>query len=229
MVQYEVLARTFRIRYGNSCATAFTIEESNIQYLVTAKHFFEEFGFPDTASIQLLIDGQYKTLAVSVRYPSDTRIDIAVMKTTPYCEVSAKIENTVSSTGLAYGQDVYFLGYPYNYDRLLATFPERRAPVPFVKKAVFSGMLNPSPSLLFLDGHNNPGFSGGPVCFKKASDKLFSIAGVISGYHFEKSSVFDKQTDKEVPLYVKENTGILYASDISFAIKIAKEWSICGA
>ena len=84
-------------------------------------------------------------------------------------------------------------------------------------------MLAPSPSVMFLDGHNNPGFSGGPVCFKKAGDKLFTIAGVISGYRYSQMPVLDKD-NKKTEYYIKENTGIINAADISFAVIIAKEW-----
>lgn len=224
MVSYDVLTRTFRIKYHDSCATAFTIEENNIQYLVTAKHLFESAVFPITASIELLINGLYQTFTVFIKYPADTRVDIAVMKTHPYYEVSDKMQNTLTSADLIYGQDIYFLGYPYSYDNFVTTFPNSFAPVPFVKKAVFSGMLKPSPSLLFLDGHNNPGFSGGPVCYKKAGSTFFSIAGVISGYEFEKKFVFNEETNTQIPLYVKENAGIIRASDISFALDLAKSW-----
>lgn len=224
MVSYDVLTRTFRIKYHDSCATAFTIEENNIQYLVTAKHVFESAGFPITASIELLINGQYQTFTVFIKYPADTRVDIAVMKTHPYYEVSNKMENNLTSADLIYGQDVYFLGYPYQYDSFLATFPNSCSPVPFIRKATFSGMLKPRPSLLFLDGHNNPGFSGGPVCYRKADNELFSIAGVVSGYYSEKNFVFDEQTDTQLPLYVIENTGTVYAADISFALELIKNW-----
>ena len=85
-------------------------------------------------------------------------------------------------------------------------------------------MLKPRPSLLFLDGHNNPGFSGGPVCYRKADNELFPIAGVVSGYYSEKNFVFDEQTDTQLPLYVIENTGTVYAADISFALELIKNW-----
>ena len=39
--------------------------------------------------------------------------------------------------------------------------------------------------VLLLDGHNNPGFSGGPVLFKdrlKSGDNKYHLIGVISAY-----------------------------------------------
>ena len=224
MIQREVLTRVFRIRYAGGGATAFTMEHAGVQFLVTAKHVFEKTKWPANDKIELLIEGVYKPLDVEIKYPKDGRIDIAVMKTNPYEELNSPNGVQFTSNGLIFGQDVYFLGFPFNYDSLLAKFPGSNSPVPFIKKACFSGMLNPSPSMLFLDGYNNQGFSGGPVCFKNANDKSFSIAGVISGYRYRGSPVFDAKTHMECPLYVKENTGIIEASDISFAVTVAQEW-----
>ncbi len=224
MVQSEILNRVFRIRFSTSVATAFTLEHENTQYIVTAKHLFKSSGFPAQSTIELLINGTYRSFTVDVRYPSNTYIDIAVLKTTPYQQVSKITGNTFTSTGLIFGQDVYFLGYPYDYDTLLANFPGTNSPMPFVKKACLSGMLSPSPSIIVLDGHNNPGFSGGPVCFKKTGDRLYTIAGVISGYRFDKVNVFDKN-NQETEYYIKENTGIINAVDISYATAIAKDWT----
>lgn len=226
MVQYEILTRTFCISHESSKATAFTIEENDIQYLVTAKHFFKDIGYPATATINILINGQYHDFNVIIKYPQDDIIDIAVMKTTPYCEISKKMGNGLTSKGLIYGCDVYFLGYPFNYDELLTTFPSSSTPIPFIKKATFSGTLKQNQSILFLDGHNNPGFSGGPVCFKNDNDSLFTIAGVISGYNYNRKPVFDSNSDKETPFYIQENTGIIYAYDISYAVNLTKNWDI---
>lgn len=225
MVQSEVIERVLRIRYSNSVASAFTLEYNSVQFVITAKHVFESKNYPTSAVIEVLIDGAYRSLAVDIKYPADARIDIAVLKTNPYHILTKFMGNKFTTKGLAYGQDVYFLGYPYNYDSLLVSYPGSKSPLPFVKKACMSGMLSPSPSIIFLDGHNNPGFSGGPVCFKRAGDQLFSIAGVVSGYRYDLAPLFDKDNHK-TNYYIKENTGIINASDISFAVNIAKEWSV---
>ena len=38
MVQMEIISRVFRIVFGTSTGTAFTIEDHGVQFLVTAKH-----------------------------------------------------------------------------------------------------------------------------------------------------------------------------------------------
>lgn len=224
MVQSEIIQRVLRIRYSNSAASAFTLEYNGIQFVITAKHVFESKNYPTSAVIEVLLDGVYESIPVDIKYPADVRIDIAVLKTNPYRTLTKFFGNKCTTEGLVYGQDVYFLGYPYNYDSLLVSYPGSKSPAPFVKKACMSGMLSPSPSILFLDGHNNPGFSGGPVCFKRGGDKLFSIAGVVSGYRYDEAPLFDKD-NHQTNFYIKENTGIINVSDISFAVNIAKEWS----
>ena len=98
--------------------------------------------------------------------------------------------------------------------------------MPFVKKGIVSCM---SGSRIFLDGHNNPGFSGGPVVFAKANGLDYKIGGVISGYKASKNPVVDP---KRIPSYahVYENTGIVIAEDIKIRYgcdSIASTWVSC--
>lgn len=222
MIQSEVFQRVLRIRSGNSLGTAFTIEVNAVQFIITAKHIFGASAFPKSANVDLLINGEFKTFSVDIKYPADQNIDIAVMKTTPSVYVTPIFPNKNSSAGIIFGQDVFFLGFPFNYEEILSNFPDSNAPTPFIKKACFSGAQGKYQ--FFLDGINNPGFSGGPVCFKPQGEKLFSIAGVISGYRFNKAAVYDEKSNKALPQYVRENTGIIFGSDIRSAVEIAQNW-----
>lgn len=132
------------------------------------------------------------------------------MKVTPYQQLTPMFENENTTKGLALGQDVYFLGFPYQYDQLLSSIPGDSKPLPFVKKACLSTILTDNKSILLLDGHNNPGFSGGPVCFKEigSGKKAMAIAGIVSGYRFDRQYVFD-ENDTQTKSYVKDNTGII--------------------
>lgn len=223
MVQAEVLKRVLRIRCGNSAGTAFTMEINKVQFIVTAKHIFEKVAYPQSTNIDLLIDGKYRTFTVDIKYPANQYIDIAVMKTKPLTNVTPTYSNKNSSAGCIFGQDVYFLGFPFNYEKLLSNFPESNAPAPFIKKACFSGAQGKYQ--FFLDGINNPGFSGGPVCFKPQNERLFCIAGVVSGYRYNQVPVYDKKTNDPLPYYIEENTGIIIVSDICSAVDIAENWS----
>lgn len=224
MVQMEIVSRVFRIGFGTSYGTAFTIEDHGVQFLVTAKHIFERANHPSFGRIYLLMGKTEKPFDVQIRYPANPQIDIAVMKLTPYQQLTPMYDNENTTKGLTLGQDVYFLGFPSQYNQLLNIFPSENKPLPFVKKACLSTILLKNSTLL-LDGHNNPGFSGGPVCFKEleSGKKAMSIAGVISGYKFDKQYVFDGN-DAQTSSYVKDNTGIIVAHCISHATKIASEW-----
>ena len=222
MVQSEVLQRVLRIRYGNSAGTAFTMEVNGVQFVVTARHIFGATAYPKATNVELLIDGKYKTFCVDIKYPTDQYIDIAVMKIMPLTYVTPVFPNENSSAGCIFGQDVYFLGFPFNYEELLSNFPDSNAPTPFIKKACFSGAQGKY--RFFLDGINNSGFSGGPVCFKPQNKQTFSIAGVISGYEYIQAPVYDKKTNTPLAQYVQENTGIIIVSDIRSAVDIAEKW-----
>ena len=147
------------------------------------------------------------------------------MKTSPYKIISQIFGNSCSTEGLIWGQDVYFLGFPYDFVNNLDNLPGLERPIPFVKKACLSGFE--AGKIMLLDGHNNPGFSGGPICFKKISPQTttMSIAGVISGYRFSQEPVYDLKGN-DTGFYVKSNTGIIYAYDISLAIEIIKTSSM---
>jgi hypothetical protein len=56
-------------------------------------------------------------------------------------------------------------------------------PLPYVKKGIFSALVfHTVPHTMYLDGINNPGFSGGPYVYRLQDDKIPTICGVIKGY-----------------------------------------------
>jgi len=120
---------------------------------------------------------------------------------------------------MAYGQDVFFLGFPFG---LASDSRDLNGgfPFPLVKKATLSAINFGPNAVMLLDGLNNPGFSGGPVVYTKpGSARLdYSVAGVISGYRFNRLSV-DHGSDS-TPLTVNENTGIIIAYSINHAVRI---------
>jgi hypothetical protein len=88
--------------------------------------------------------------------------------------------------------------------------------MPFVKKAILSAMSTENEvEHLFLDGHNNPGFSGGPVVFKTHGSNDLKVAAVISGYRYTEGPVFSDGS--AMPLVYRYNTGIIVAHSIRIA------------
>lgn len=223
MVTSDVICRVLRIVVGANSGSAFTMEHDKTQYLITAKHLFESMHYPTDATIQVR-RSNYEKYDVEIRYPSSGTVDIAVMRLKPYHMLTNAYDNENSSTGMTLGQDVYFLGFPYDYDQWVQQSPLSNTPVPFIKKACLSSVIKSNDDImLMLDGHNNPGFSGGPVCFQSNSNKKMSIAGVISGYRYSKQPVMD---NKGIPqnLYWKENTGIVVSYSIKHAVDVIEQW-----
>ena len=73
-----------------------------------------------------------------------------------------------------------------------------------------------------LDGHNNPGFSGGPVFFPmstKFNDHSVGLLGVISGYYYQTNTV---QNGSGTITY-KENSGIMIAFDSQVISRIINQ------
>ena len=90
---------------------------------------------------------------------------------------------STSDAGIIFGQDVCFLGFPYCLHTELGEV-NRNFPLPFIKKSTFSAS-DDKWNVLYLDGDNNPGFSGGPVVFlqQQKPSKKSSVAGVILDFH----------------------------------------------
>lgn len=72
---------------------------------------------------------------------------------------------------------------------------------------------------VYLDGHNNPGFSGGPVLVADGQ-AIPSVIGVISAYHFERKEVkrHNRHGDSKTSDYVEENSGIVISYNLGSAI-----------
>lgn len=238
MVQSEILNRVFRLVYGDpdkkkfSSGSAFTMECNHSQFLVTARHIFKtgEGPLPEHGVIWLL-EGRrsYIPYIVDIKYPADPIVDIAVLKCEDHSQFSQVNSNLNESNEkyeeLKFGQDVFFLGFPHNYDELLLSFPNEDRPMPLIKKAFFSGRFEDKNACMLFDGYNNEGFSGGPVCYRPADapDGEMSIAAVIAGYRIEEQRVYD-ENNQPTGSYVQSNSGILEAYDIKEAIKVAEHW-----
>lgn len=225
MVQTDIICRVVRILHNNNLGTAFTVERNGVQFLVTAKHLFRKDNFPSFTSIELLINRNYQLFGVEVKYPINPQIDIAVMKLNQEQDLTPRYNTIYTTEGVILGQDVFFVGFPFEYEQLLQPFPGSDKPIPVVKKACMSAILQDETHSILLDGYNNPGFSGSPVCYKNArSTKTeMQILGVVSGYRNGKQPVFD-ENDNQTSFYVKENSGIILVSDIKYAIQIADNW-----
>lgn len=212
MITANFIHRTFRIRVGDSLGTAFTIDVDGRQYLVTARHVLAGLN---PAEIGVFSNNEWQPCGVGMVGHAPGQIDISVLapakRLTP-----ANLPVTASSDGVAYGQDIHFLGFPYHFLGNVI-FTDAGYPLPFAKRATLSCFDG---HVYLLDGHNNPGFSGGPVVFGAPGAAATNVAAVISGYKFVQEPVF--QGEDETELSIKYNTGIIVSYKIEHAVALIK-------
>jgi hypothetical protein len=213
VITSEILGSVVQIRYGDSTGTAFTVQNSSQtkQYLISARHIFTEVQDGDIVEFGVRMSSDWLLVKCKVHLNDNSNIDIAIFSFITPNYVTPAWEKPISSTGLHLGQDVYFCGFPFGlYMNSVNGLNEGR-PFPLVKKACVS-MVIPNEKInpyILLDGFNNPGFSGGPVCFHNRATNTRNIFAVISGYRWSASNVFF--TENTVTPHIRENTGLIVA------------------
>ena len=183
MITSNVIQHTFHIKRDKSTGTAFTIDRGSKQYLITARHVVE--GIESGSAIEIFHENQWKEVVVNVVGIGVGEMDVAVLSCSIQLSPSHDLEADMG--GLTYGQQVYFLGFPFRWDSGHEEL-NRGLPIPFVKSGILSAMPPPDPVVKFyLDAHVNEGFSGGPVVFVPngrltGSNTAFKVAGVVVNY-----------------------------------------------
>lgn len=241
----NVLRRVLMIKIGDRAGTSFTIDVDGRQYLITAKHL--TVGLKDEETIHVRRGDAWRPLKIRVLRCADP-LDIAVLVPQTQLTVTFPLEPTMK--GVRYGQDVYFAGFPYGLSSNIANV-NGLYPIAFMKKGIMSASRKLREAVvIFVDGHNNPGFSGGPVVFRDLTqrDLMFKVLGVVSGFHPEYTPVLQPESissaqvtpedrrrsrilSKDGSLFrlneteqlVRLNTGIVIAYSISHAIDLIHE------
>lgn len=213
MVTGEVIQRVFRCRYGQWTGSAFTTDVAGKQYLITAKHIVE--GATEAFVLEIFHDGMWKTLPVKLVGHAE-HADLSVLAAGD-CLTGRDMAVAPDSNGLAYSQDVYFLGFPHDLFGELGPV-NNGYPVPFVKKAIVSMLDSESQPIIILDGINNEGFSGGPAVFQPPGSRTWQIAGVVSSYLAMPEAVYSREGETE--LHHLANTGLIYVAPIGHAVRV---------
>lgn len=217
MITSNVYHRVFFIRaaqYG----TAFTLDVDGRQYLVSAKHVIQgEDGMPP---VTFFHDGTWKPLPVNLVGAAPGEIDVVVLASEIRLSPPLPLEPSIE--GIIFGQDVFFVGFPYKMWTNAGSALAGR-PCPFIKKGTLSSTFDRGDGIsrLFVDATNNAGFSGGPLVYSRPNQFDYRVAGVVSGFKIEYEPVID-QDGEETGLQVAYNTGFLLAYHIGYAVDLIR-------
>ena len=217
----ETMSNTFNFYGDKLTGTCFMIIKDGQQYFVAAAHLFESFHKSgDIVSVQMVVQNQLQPFNATVYFHTNRKVDVAVFKLSErinqklelpdeYIKDREFFEQLLPGKGISTdsmfsppAMDVFFLGFPLgNLGNEIYGVK-----LPLVKKAVLSGWVDHNGiTMTLLDGHNNLGFSGGPVVAYDTVTKKMNLIGVISGYIPEPLDV--KQ--KKKTLSVNANSGII--------------------
>ena len=223
VITSNVILRTYNIKRGNATGTACVIDRENKQYLVTARHVVE--GVKSKDQIAFSFERRWHTIDIEVVGIGVGDLDVAILACPLRLSPTHQLE--ASTRGLAYGQLVYFLGFPFGWNGGGEDL-NRGCPLPFVKSGVLSTFYkNDNRSLFYIDGYGNRGFSGGPVVFvpgeRQSSEATpFQLAGIIVNYPMPLESqrpILDKRGNG-LDAYFIENPGLVAAVNISSVTEI---------
>lgn len=215
MVTSNVIHRILNIRIGNSQGTAFTVDRRGKQYLVTARHVVA--GIAGAQRISVVRKNQWKNIDINVVGIGEGEVDVAVLACSQQLSPTYPMEP--DDTGMVYGQQAYFLGFPFGWSTG-GQHVNHGLPLPFVKEGIISAFTIDGPvSKIYLDAYVNEGFSGGPVVFQKPGRReAFRVAGVVAGYPTRFQPVVDGKGN--VVAQARENPGLVLALGIRHVVAL---------
>ena len=212
-VPVEMLKRTICIRIGSQQGTGFYMDYQGKLYIITARHLVTGLT-QDKATIQVRKSGEWVNIQTQkTLFPSSDDVDIAIFETEE--KLSEPCSITAVTGGVTFGQQVWFLGYPWGIGSKFHNDIE----LPFIKRGTMSAIdgTNPNAIVLYIDGFNNPGFSGGPIVYWDFSEHRYKIFGVVKGYKTDTAKVRVKGEYLDTQLLV--NSGILIGYSIKHALQ----------
>lgn len=228
MTQLCIAAATYKVQARDQMGTMFALELENQQYLVTARHLALDEG----EGLKIEWEQGWVSAPADLIGHCGGAVDISVYSARQCLPrlIDHEWHNVGVEPDLRLGEDIRFFGFPYG---LSTSRRNGTVPVPLVKAGIVSGFfgstqLGPDSSFL-IDGHNNPGFSGGPVVSIRGGE--YRVAGVVSGYlpHDEKVRSSESDESDERSEYVQQNSGIMLAWNIQHVIDLIEQRSASGA
>ena len=212
----EILSRTILLKGATQQGTAFAIDHKGKIYFITARHIVA--GMPTTnATFSVRKKGEWLDVSVpKIIFPESDAVDMAILVTGENAAQPYGITSEGSTGGATMGQQVWFLGYPF-IEGLSSQGQGWEAP--FIKRGTMSAIVSTDPKavILYIDGFNNHGFSGGPIVYWDFTDRRYKIIGVVQG--FKNDSAIALIDGKQVDTNILVNSGILVGYSIAHAIE----------
>lgn len=209
MVTSNILQRTFYIKYETFSGTGFTFERNGVQYLATTSHTFPFTENGQELNFSIMRNNEWIDMESRIYKHTERSVDIVAL-TLPR-DISPR--NLINmATDLFLSQDAFFLGFPFGKFMEDVSYINNGFPIPYVKKGIFSTVPfnHKNVELIYIDGTNNPGFSGGPCVFIPHGQTVPTICGVVKGY-------LPHEIDVKTPFggYVfEENSGLVEVHSI---------------
>ena len=198
--------------------TMFVVEVDNREYCITARHIAEHIG---GEGIKILRNDEWVSHPAIVVGHGEAKVDVSVIALRDVLVPNdGRFPLPLSSEGIIFGQEVMFLGFPDVYKPAQGLKLHSGFPLPLVKYA----RLSTTATLeypMWLDGHNNRGFSGSPLCFTPNRPNEVCVAGVVTAYQGRKEPVYT-ENDEDTYLHILENTGLILAWDIKHALNLIR-------
>jgi S1-C subfamily serine protease len=206
----NALSTTFNLFTDTLSGTCFAITDTTKEYIITAKHLFKrKTKSGDSVLVKINVNNIESLFKAIIFFHTNPLVDIAVLKLP--LKVSQTDALPFKDSGHFFGQDCFFLGYPlFN----IGTITQNQK-IAFIKRAIVSALYKENGiNILLLDGHNNPGFSGGPIITynNKMEDQF--IIGIVSGYINQPQDAelkLSKTVSKQKSIRINENSGIIIA------------------
>jgi hypothetical protein len=220
LVPVQCWLRTFKAEYAAGAASCFVVTHRDRQWLITAKHVADAASNNGAAALSLsgenALDIELSTQMERLPLVGEGP-DVAVFSIGDTKIVRDDMSLLPSSDGVVLSQEAFFLGYPLpNSLPLSGRLPAVRKGI-VSQRAVFNGVV-----AWIIDGHNLPGFSGGPLVFADHGGlgSSWQVLGVVSAYvqHTIAVEVTGDALPGDTGLTVPSNAGLVVVYDIKHAI-----------
>jgi hypothetical protein len=211
MVYSNIYQRTFFIKYDRYNGTAFTFERDGVQYLASTGHTFPYVTNGQQIQYFIYRNNNWIEMEGYIYLHPNSQVDICIISLPR--DISQRHPIILTSVGMALSMDVYFLGFPYGRFMDVAQPVNSGYPIPYVKKGIISSFsVIDGVEIIFLDGMNNPGFSGGPCIYMKRNTTIPVVIGIIKGY-VPNEIQFNSPLG---PITYNENSGIVDVQSIKY-------------